>query len=689
MGNNFSSILASELMTSSKELKSGISQDFHITLPSYTSVTIISNINNTTSCNENADCTTFGFSECINKKCLCKFASKKHGTLCTKLQLYDECMESKECTDVIPNSMCSNGSCVCQLGYGDFSADVVEQNSSDYQLNDNRTVNSERNCNALKIKEGKCRNDNDCKVFNNYSICLEHHCICDKRYYEVDNGISNQTVCMLRMLNMGVCENDEECHISVENSMCNEEKVCVCKYGYLKVVKTNNISKTVTKDENFIETFCKGRTLEDNLTCSFAEECSSTIINSDCINKTCQCRPNYVIYNSTFCRSPIMTDTCKKNETCSLFGPNSYCSSQQQCQCDSGYVADENLSYCMKRKIGSFNCNDDFECFEAVNKSVCIKGRCLCEDGYGPEENETRCAEVHIGTICESDEICTQAITQSFCDTYSSSCQCQSGFKIGDSTFECVKFKIGESGCYKNKMCEDAVDHSFCELETLKCQCVSGYAVNNESIECVRRKIGDKNCGTKQDCSDSISNGFCSQIGECICEVGYFQNSSYSCIKRSLHDDSTCNTDIDCFSVINSSICIKNQCKCVTGYIETDDFQHCRARILKDKCLINVDCVSVIENSICAKNLCSCSSGYAAVEEKLCQKRKIGDANCLVDKDCSDAVEHSECIPNKDSDKTQAKKIKVCQCVKGYYEDFNRTVCTKSSFSFSEYHSFD
>ena len=638
-------------------------------------------------CLVGSDCSAaVKFSECVEGACVCKigFKVEENGTVCERVPLGDHCLSSQYCLNSISNSVCLAGLCVCQLGYGppissssykellaspSFLSDLpISSLSNNHLLSSFHRSDHSYECGSLKLKEGRCRNDTDCHVFNHHSECLNHTCECRKGYYIEDGDQLERRQCSLRRLNVGVCHNDQECMESVSSTVCGQDSVCVCAMGFVEY--TNDTSD---------EAFCKARSLEDNTACSSSDDCEAGITGAACINETCQCKHSHVAVNNTHCRHRQVYDSCSSNHTCFSTTLNSFCSLQLQCECEAAYVPDADMHWCTLRRIGSLGCEVDSECSAAVNQSVCLDGECVCEVGYVATENGTECGNTFIGATCDVDEDCLQSINNTLCN--SSICQCRSGYKAVESLLECSKIRIGEQGCADQQACHDAVEDSFCETQTSTCLCVSGYAVNEERNACVRRKIGDQNCEVSQDCSHSIRHGNCSQTGQCVCETGHYPafNDSYTCLRRRLYDESRCEDNVDCSSVINSSHCEDTKCTCITGYIGTSDLQDCRSRILGDVCTNHIDCDTVVEYSRCFEGVCACLSGYAGVGVDGCRKRKVGDANCFINTDCSDAVEHSECIKMPVSRNKKQEELS-CQCVKGYYEDLNGTVCVKSKF---------
>ena len=105
------------------------------------------------------------------------------------------------------------------------------------------------------------------------------------------------------------------------------------------------------------------------------------------------------------------------------------------------------------------------------------------------------------------------------------------------------------------------------------------------------------------------------------------------------------------------------------GYIQYDENQQCRLRMVDDTCESHMDCTAAMNYTECNNETCGCELGYQAYDSlEGCYRRRIGDKTCQIKEDCLFAVDNSLCQNN------------TCFCVSGFLAMNNNSDCIKRKF---------
>ena len=197
-------------------------------------------------------------------------------------------------------------------------------------------------------------------------------------------------------------------------------------------------------------------------------------------------------------------------------------------------------------------------------------------------------------------------------------CACTTGFK-SISEKSCVENEIGDTGCTEDRECYIVISNSNCTDST--CYCNVGYYSSTDNDECILRTIGD-GCLNKGDCKYAMTGSLC-ENGVCVCDVSYSVNRWNSgCVFKTINDSCTSYENCDHIEYSTCDINTKT-CQCSHGYIQVGN-DKCRIPILKeDSCVSDSQCTSSIANSICKNGTCQCLDGYdEEIETSICSPSK-------------------------------------------------------------------
>lgn len=307
-----------------------------------------------------------------------------NNTACKARIISDTCQNSLDCSSVVNNSECENGTCKCRVGY------TVTLTSTECKKNMIGDI---------------CAISLDCAKAVQNSSCQNETCSCDPGFYIANN---NTMVCIQRLIGDSNCDTTLDCNSSVDNSSCTNG-TCLCNVGF-----------HVSQDSST----CIKQKVGDN--CSRTADCSIAVPNSECVSGKCKCIIGYaqagnvsggisvsivqsdattistnqsittVSHNSqttfyTMCVSLHLGDTCINSSECQAVIVNSRCVSLV-CACITSYVAD-GMDKCTRRQLGVHLCLNTSICSAEILNSECINSTCNCVNGYTASADLYTCSK--------------------------------------------------------------------------------------------------------------------------------------------------------------------------------------------------------------------------------------------------------------------------------------------------------
>ncbi|XP_073958047.1 zonadhesin-like isoform X2 [Choristoneura fumiferana] len=427
-------------------------------------------------------------------------------------------------------------------------------------------------------------------VLNNGLKICNPGCICKTGFYKNDNG---------------TCVPKSECHtdlvrnakppavkppISVprkcpENEVLKSRTACppdTCDSIYLSFLCVANQTETVmcTCKEGYLRTNSTGVCVPVDR-CLPPECANDPNAKRGCGNR---CKKTCADYNDT-------KKVCKNN-VCKLFG----------CDCQDGFVYDENVQKCVKPSQCTKQCKKPHERYSACFLGECIPktcndlgkpiacpsiadpcaGGCICEEGYvrdcngdciekikcpscGGDPNAQSGCGNPCGKTCDSRGVNkSELFCPQYCET--NGCDCRPGFLLDTDAKKCVP----EKSCPKPNQCKKPNERYS--------DCLLG--------ECVPKTCDD--LGKPIACPDVA--GPCG--GGCICTKGFVRNSNGDCIDKltcpSCGGDpnaqsgcgNPCGKTCDSRGVNKSELicpqyCNTNGCDCRPGFLLDTDAKKC------------------------------------------------------------------------------------------------------------------
>lgn len=449
--------------------------------------------------------------------------------------------------------------------------------------------------------------------------------------------------------------------------------------------------------------------------------CDSKCKNGQCIDGKCQCKEgfkkselkdirhaDYSLYDDDYDYREEDLETCEPICKNCNFGK---CLSPDECQCDEGYVRENNIckpvcnncteGYCSAPNkcicYPGYKMVDDKclpHCYGNCPQEKCIRpGFCQCGEGFKWSFFMERCTAECVYSGCKVNEKCDEKVT--------GKCICDEGFKRDDNTSKCLA--ICDKPCV-NGFCSGpnycSCDNGFTHKNTTHCEkkcdpmCPSHSSCVNGACECDKnyKKVGSI-CIPDCECSNGLCLGFGDDGLKCICFPGFIKNpnNSTDCITKCERDG------------CENGFCGNNKkdCICHLHYQKDNSTGKCV------KCEPGTNCNGVFmpytcdppcQHGLCvANNTCVCNHGFDSVEgshtcEPIC---KGGCAhgvcksphNC----ECDDGYEKvgEKCQPVCNDNCTNGICIapNTCNCTEGYQFVHNsRHKCEKIKCHHGEHH---
>lgn len=327
-------------------------------------------------CRTNVDCSdAIPHSHCDSLgRCQCDVRTSDDGTgnACILRPIGGFCREAADCTDAVPSSHCgADGRCQCISGFYAVDAD------SSSPVCVRRCVGS------------NCLVTSDCVDAFTGSDCVRGACACRLEYKVVEDGVS----CQRRRIDNdddAVCiKHSDDCKTMFANSVCGDDDRCACLSGYRPEVQRFACVRR--------------RRLSDTSPCRNDPDCFDAIPNSRCDPPTrrCACPTGYLPEHTTsgrngsdVCRRRIVGDQCLTVTDC-LAILSATCDPTGFCACVTGYGIPTSGSVdCQRRRIGGeVGCERDQDCLEAIQFSICRHASCVCLAGYMAVDNATACVQ--------------------------------------------------------------------------------------------------------------------------------------------------------------------------------------------------------------------------------------------------------------------------------------------------------
>ncbi len=180
----------------------------------------------------------------FNLCCFCNgvvlFAVTKNVTLSKT-----PCYKTEECTFAIENSICTNGFCMCDLGYKMTPGGMICYRTRlgdpcpPKELCTNGINNStcwhnicickpEKICSEKTLDDIYCKDTGDCIFEISNSVCFKHQCKCAEGYL----SSIDKHFCRLASLGIPCIPSNDLCNTTITGSTCNNNDICACDKGF-------------------------------------------------------------------------------------------------------------------------------------------------------------------------------------------------------------------------------------------------------------------------------------------------------------------------------------------------------------------------------------------------------------------------------------------------------------------------
>ncbi|XP_043258055.1 prion-like-(Q/N-rich) domain-bearing protein 25 [Colletes gigas] len=476
-------------------------------------------------------------------------------------------------------------------------------------------------------------------------------------------------------------------------------------------VNSKQLEEQITLQKQFI----------DDWKCNSNLDC--TVINSNCVNSTCQCSPGYV-YNGemTSCVKIVDTygDKCNESIQCSRYLLSGATCLNNICICSEGYYYAHGR--CIAYTGLNKKCHQDYDCyvFATYGATFCDKGICKCSPGFYQREyrtcrpkakdfndeclirndcafnntaycnDEFKCVvesvlfsitnfiddkiirydfsvELSIEKKCTTNENCKQ-FDNTVCGPLGK-CVCKRAYFLHENG-KCVP-ELGEP-CLVNDTAH--IERSECKYGKWNCKSNQVASVDNRSCRKANRKY-NYSCNFDEQCHTFGPDAVCNNE-RCLCnENSQFIESELFCwVKRKIGDK--CQQSKDCYVNDKSAkpSCKNNICSCPKGTQANAELTACEERVtgINSTCTKNSDCPT--ENSECKSNRCTCKKNYVAISVDSCLPVVGHEEPCENDLQCSATMANAVCIGEGGSNEN-----KTCDCAANCHYKFKKCYKTKDS----------
>ncbi|CAF3317159.1 unnamed protein product [Rotaria socialis] len=295
-----------------------------------------------------------------------------------------ECKTNEHCSDFVPNSICFNHICVCQLGY---------QSNGDFRCVYKARARRQANFGIqIQMLGEPCESNDECRrtPVDGTKVCTQKRCECSSGHVPIDsyrcirdfapvseNAQITQSSPIEELPGYGsMCLKNQDCQHTTVLLECFHH-TCVCLEGYVPLGKylCYNIHG---QDAPFIESSSSTSTLstttlslhspDDEMakflgkignTCTNDYYCRRSVTRSHCYNGICSCMDGYMSLDAYTCTESTNIDSKTSVASYkSLLGGK--CTTNRHCQ-TSNAICLNNICHCPRGSfpIDSWNCLED------------------------------------------------------------------------------------------------------------------------------------------------------------------------------------------------------------------------------------------------------------------------------------------------------------------------------------------
>ena len=459
-------------------------------------------------------------------------------------------------------------------------------------------------------------------------------------------------------LDATLCIDDDTCTLHEDKSQCNTAGVCECLGGYY-----------TSSDDVTCVPYVMG-----SLCTYSSHQCEVAVVNSQCIDDVCTCKPTFYEEEPTTCSPRIVGSPCTRSSECEEAIDGGICDVDNSiCTCTLGskVVDDVDMNVCVDREIGD-TCNQDNDC--QIGGAACTSEVCACHAGYWQNSTIT-CVKNRIGDKCSSDSNCA-LIENSRCS--SGECVCDTFYESHNFQQECKELPMYKYPCDVNDDCAK-FDHAVCEENI--CHCLPGFVPDVKDNTCEQFVVGVTACTDSSMCQIYVGRTMCFR-SLCVCQEGHAPDvNKTACEQRNIlvnYETVGCVSDSQCSQINVNTVCVDQSCQTKPGYQQNidedltlkttvdssenpnyegekiDDLSSQGIVIVRYKsvfCIGNSDCAGVA-NAMCVEFECACQTGYhvsydvSPTNGVQCVATTTNSSiSCDVDTDCV-SVPHATCVDN-------------------------------------------
>ncbi|CAD8129078.1 unnamed protein product [Paramecium sonneborni] len=481
--------------------------------------------------------------------------------------------------------------------------------------------------------------------------CQDTSCTCTS--CEVGQYLSNSQ-CLPCSSPCSACiNNSNECSSCIDSNKTVNNLQCVCNDEYYSDA-SNQCQLCITP--------CS-KCVNNPNDCT---QCISTFTLSQDTQYKCECQSGYFPQKCQKCLSPCQTCETNQNYCLSCVDRNQAVTSLHQCQCNIGWILNNDGITCIKCELPCLVCVDTITKCITCQELHQQPEICECDSGWIQDEHYFCISCLEPCKTCDiSTSKCLTCVDPHHELNQISQCVCKSTY-YSDTLTTCVKciepcFECDTNGCITCLDINQILDSNK------QCVCKSGYL--QQGVICLQCKNPCSNCiNTVNECLSCIDPNQIIKDYQCLCKVGFVQKGNFCC-------DKYC---IDCEGVDNCNNCMKGfYLSIISRCLQCID--HC------DVCFNQINCeicqeedfisqLSQCEPCIPYCKVCGnssscdlCFNGYYLLDQK-CESYNQNCETCNESSNkCLTCRSNYEIDPNNQ-----------CICKERYYEQQNQ--CHKCEY---------